>query len=163
MASLLVGLGHAAVSAYWAAGGRGLLDTVGGVFEQAGRSGGWAVSAGLWLVVAIKVVAAGLPVGTVTWPLQGVRARLLRIVAWADAIVLTLYGLVLTTGDLLSITGLVGSAVRKNMTALRWHGFLWDPWFLIWGLLGMATLTLARRGSTRSKAPSGSGGNSITV
>ena len=29
------------------------------------------------------------------------------------------------------------------MTALTWHGFVWDPWFLIWGLLGMATLILA--------------------
>lgn len=145
MATLVVGLAYAAVSAYWAAGGQGLLDTVGGVFEQAGRSGGSVLSAGLWLVVAIKVVAAGLPIGTVTWPPPGVWRRLLRILAWIDAIVLTLYGLVLTTGDLLSITGLVGSATGKNMTALSWHGFLWDPWFLIWGLFGMATLILAQQ------------------
>lgn len=148
VATLVVGLGYAAVSAYWAAGGKGLLDTVGGVFEQAGHSGGRLVSAGLWLVVGIKVVAAALPIGTVTWPPPGVWRRVLRILAWVDAIVLTLYGLVLTAGDLLSITGLVGSTVGKNMTALTWHGFLWDPWFLIWGLLGMATLILAQQDST---------------
>ena len=148
VAALVVGLGYAAISAYWAVGGKALLDTVEGVFEQAGRSGGWVASAALWLVVGIKVVAAGLPIGTVTWPPPGGWRRLLRILAWMDAIVLTLYGLVLTTGDLLSITGLVGSAVGKNMTALTWHGFVWDPWFLIWGLLGMATLILAHEDST---------------
>ncbi len=148
MATLVVGLGFAAVSAYWAAGGKGLLDTVGGVFEQAGRSGGWGVSVALWLVVAIKVIAAGLPLGTVVWPPPGGWRRLLRVLAWVDAIVLTLYGLVLTTGDLLSISGVVGSAVGKDITALTWHGFLWDPWFLIWGLLGTATIMLAHGDST---------------
>lgn len=40
LAALAIGLAYALVSAYWGLGGTWLLDTVGGVFERAGRSGG---------------------------------------------------------------------------------------------------------------------------
>ena len=53
-----LGIAYAALSAYWALGGRGLLDTVG---NGVGRDAGTAARLGLWAVVALKLVAAGLP------------------------------------------------------------------------------------------------------
>jgi hypothetical protein len=57
---LAVGLAYAGISAYWATGETALIDTVGGSFERAGRSGGNAVTIGLWAVTVIKVAAAVL-------------------------------------------------------------------------------------------------------
>ena len=59
----LLGLGSAAVSAYWALGGDGLLDTVGGEIEEWGRRRTASVAVVLWLVVALKAgVALAAPV-----------------------------------------------------------------------------------------------------
>jgi hypothetical protein len=44
----IVGLGHAAVSAYWALGGERLLETIGGDIERWGRERGPTVVAALW-------------------------------------------------------------------------------------------------------------------
>jgi hypothetical protein len=75
--AFVVGLGYAAVSGYWASGGTELLDTVGGVFDRTGRSHGAGVALLLWLVVAIKVLAAALP-------LLALRARSAQIrIAWS--------------------------------------------------------------------------------
>ncbi|MBV9816806.1 MAG: DUF3995 domain-containing protein [Solirubrobacterales bacterium] len=61
--ALAAGVAYAAVSAYWALGGRELLDTVGGTLARIGRSGGSAAVVGLWVVVAVKAVAAALVSG----------------------------------------------------------------------------------------------------
>ena len=37
------------------------------------------------------------------------------------------------------------SSPSSDHKALAWHAFLWDPWFLVWGLLLAAALTLTRR------------------
>ena len=147
MLSLIVGLGYAGVSAYWASGGRGLLDTVGGVFEQLGRSRSAVTVAGLWVVVVVKVVAAALPEATLCWPSRLGWWRSTRALAWIDVAVLTLYGLVLSAGDLLSISGVIGAGAPKDRVALAWHGFLWDPWFFAWGALGAAALVCDHRRS----------------
>jgi len=40
-------------------------------------------------------------------------------------------------------SGLVRHGAHADLTALRWHAFLWDPWFLLWGLLLMTGLVLS--------------------
>ncbi len=59
----LLGFGSAAVSAYWALGGNGLLDTVGGEIEEWGRQRSPDVIVVLWLIVVIKTgVALAAPI-----------------------------------------------------------------------------------------------------
>ena len=36
--------------------------------------------------------------------------------------------------------GVVAHGRNADRTALAWHAFLWDPWFLVWGLLVAAAL-----------------------
>lgn len=152
--ALLVGLAFAAVSAYWAAGGHAGIDTVGGVFAEAGQSGGDLVAAGLWMVVAIKVLAAVLPLVTV---MRGrARARWWRVVcwlAWIDAVILTVYGLVMTIAGLLVQAGVLHASPDADHRALAWHAYLWDPWFLLWGLLAMTALVRRRREDGRLATP----------
>ncbi|MHB1789022.1 MAG: DUF3995 domain-containing protein [Acidimicrobiales bacterium] len=139
-AALGVGLAYAAISAYWATGGTWLLDTVGGAFERLGHSAGPAVLVGLWAVVLAKTVAAGLPVavnrGLGRPSLRGVLRRL----AWLTGWVLAAYGLVLTVPGLAIQAGLLHAGTHADRRALAWHAYLWDPWFLVWGLLVIAAL-----------------------
>jgi hypothetical protein len=141
---LVVGLPYAAISAYWAIGGTALLDTVGGVFEQAGRSGGTAVRIGLWAVVLVKIAAGALPVLALSRILGSGWHRLVWVLTWVDAVILTLYGLVLTIAGLLIQADVVHTRADADHLALRWHAYLWDPWFLLWGLLAGAALLFGR-------------------
>jgi hypothetical protein len=65
-------------------------------------------------------------------------------VAWLEAAVLIAYGLVLTSVGLLVESGVIAAASDADHRALAWHAFLWDPWFLLWGLLVAMALLLTR-------------------
>lgn len=148
---LVVGLAYAAVSAYWAAGGTGLLDTVGVAFGSVGHPAGAAVRIGLWTVVVVKIAAAVLPLLALGRPPASAWQRSIRLLAWADAVVLTSYGLVLTIPGLLIQAGVLHPGRGADRRALEWHAYLWDPWFLLWGLLaGAALLCGQSRGPQRT-------------
>jgi len=61
--------------------------------------------------------------------------------------VLVVYGAAEVTAEALVETGVIKPSGSVDWTTLRW---LWDPWFLVWGLL----LAAATRGYaiTRSRA-----------
>lgn len=147
-AALVVGLAYAAVSAYWAAGGTWLLDTVGGVFEHLAHSSGSVVLLGSWLVVLVKVVAAALPIVVVRELVPTSARRAVTGLAWTTGAVLVAYGSVLTMSGLAIQVGALHPGAHADRRALAWHAFLWDPWFLVWGLFVVAALrysTLSRR------------------
>lgn len=138
----MVGLLYAAVSVYWGAGGKWLLDTVGGSLARPGRAHDTTVIIAIWAAAALKLTAALLP------PLalrnRGRQRHLARLLAWAAAGILTTYGAVLTTIGVLIQADVIHSSANADQRALTWHAYLWDPWFLIWGLL-IATALLRSR------------------
>jgi Protein of unknown function (DUF3995) len=152
-AALVLGVLYAAVSAYWASGGTALLDTVGGAFERAGRTGGAGLIAVVWVTVGLKLLAAGLGFVAVVErpPLAAAQRRFVRRLAWAAAVILVLYGGVLSITGWLVQLGLVPAGAHADHRALRWHAYLWDPWFLVWGLL-LAT-GLVRLRQSRAAPP----------
>ena len=143
-----LGLGHAAVSAYWAFGGTALLDTIGGSLERWGREREPALVAGLWLVVVVKMmvalaapVLAGVGAGLLpAWT----RGRVARLLGWIAATVLVLYGGAMTSVGLLVEAGVLDAAADADRTALAWHAFFWDPWFLLWGVAFSLSLWASR-------------------
>jgi Protein of unknown function (DUF3995) len=144
-----LGVAYALISAYWALGGTGLLSTVGGSIEHDARTGGLLVTAGLWVVVLVKLVAAALPVFVVRSFGRPRRERVARRLVVFEAVVLTLYGFALTATGVLVQLGVISRGAHADNRALAWHAFLWDPWFLIWGLAVLASLRL-RRASARA-------------
>lgn len=139
-AALTLGLAHAAVSLYWLAGGTALLDTLGGELERLTRERSTGVLIGLGLVAVVKVVvafAAPALAGTVIprspWHVWAGR-RWARTLSWIAAAVLTSYGAVLTVVGQLVVHGAIHASAGADMVALRGHAYLWDPWFLLWGL-----------------------------
>jgi hypothetical protein len=143
--ALVLGVLYAAVSAYWGSGGTALLASVGGVFERAGRNGSAAVLAVVWLTVLLKLIGASLGILVVTAErLDPRRRRQLRVVSWAVVSLLVLYGGVLSVVGWLIQIGVVSPAAHADHEALRWHAYVWDPWFLVWGLLLAAALLCSR-------------------
>lgn len=99
----------------------------------------------IWGTVALKVAAALLPLLALRNAADGSR-RITRLLAWVAAAILTVYGAVLTTVGLLVQADVIRSPASADRRALMWHAYLWDPWFLLWGLL-IATALL------RTKTP----------
>lgn len=135
----LLAFASAAITAYWTAGGTLLLDTVGGRFEELGRAR-TAAAVGVGLLVVAAKVAAGMlalafarPPGALTGRREIVR-RLTRFLGIAGGILLAGYGGILVLVGGLVLTGVITPSTPVNERALRWHVFVWDLWFLLWGL-----------------------------
>lgn len=137
---MAVGLLYAAVSIYWGLGGTWLLDTIGGSLEKLGRAGNTSVMLAVWAAVALKLIAAVLPLLALRQLTSPAWNRAVWVLAWAAAAVLTIYGLVLTAVGLLVQAGVIHSSATADHRAQTWHTYLWDPWFLIWGLLAAAAI-----------------------
>ncbi|HEV3295679.1 MAG TPA: DUF3995 domain-containing protein [Streptosporangiaceae bacterium] len=147
------GLAYAAVSMYWALGGTWLLDTVAGTLEQQGRAGNPGIILAVCAAAALKVIGAIVPLaaaGVTARQATNAVKRRARVLAWLEAAILTIYGLVLTVAGLLAQSGAIPAAASADPWALAWHACLWDPWFLLWGALAAAALPRSRQpGVTR--------------
>jgi len=139
----------ALTTAYWTAGGTWLLDTVGGGFEEVARRGdGAAVALGL-VVVGLKLAGCVLALALVRPRGRRLPERLLEGAALVAGGLLTAYGGLLVLVGALALTGVFGEVA--DASALRWHVFLWDPWFLLEGVL-LALAAVRRRVTRRSAA-----------
>ena len=150
LAGLVVGLAYAAISVYWAVGGRWLLNTVGILPSQPGQAGHLAALLAVWGAAAVKAVAAVLPLLAIgVWPrtANGGLRRLARVLTWIEAAILVGYGLVLTASGLLVQAGVIKAAAHADRLAQEWHAYLWDPWFLIWGIFVFLALWRSRPAS----------------
>jgi hypothetical protein len=99
----------------------------------------------LWSAAALKVFAAALPLLAVNRRPDARWQRTVRALAWIECAILLVYGLVLTGVGLLIQLGVVHPTADADRRALAWHAFLWDPWFLVWGLFVLAALLLPHR------------------
>ena len=142
-AALLLGIPSALVSAYWGLGGTWLLDTIGGALEREGRAGNPGLIAIVWLTVALKLVASVIGLAALHPPAR-LPVRLIRLIGWTAGGMLFLYGLILTVVGLLVESGVIATSVNANHRALRWHAFLWDPWFFLWGLCVLIAMHRSR-------------------
>ena len=144
-ATAAVALLYAAVNVYWALGGTVLLSTVGGWVEDLARRGGAAAVAVGLLAAAAKTAGAILALALVHPAGRRLPQRPLQAVAAAASGLLVLYGAVLVVAGVLVLTDAITPAGAVDRTALRWHVFCWDAWFLLWGLLlGLAVISRRR-------------------
>jgi hypothetical protein len=104
----------------------------------------------VWAAVVLKAVAALLPLPVCLSAPPSKRHGRLRLLAWAQAAVLTLYGLVFTLAGLLVQVGIIHQRRTADRRALVWHAYLWDPWFLVWGILVIIALALTSTSRTCS-------------
>ncbi len=147
-----VGIAYAAISLYWGFGGTWLVDTVSSALPKLSHTQSALLLFIVWVAVVLKMIASFLPLLVVqagdprptakTW-----WGHSLRLLGWTEAGILTLYGLVLTAVELLAESGAIAVPPHADRLALAWHAYLWDPWFLLWGLLvaGVMARTYVRQ------------------
>lgn len=124
----------AAMSFYWAAGGTVGVHTLGEGIAQMAETRDPELIGLTWITGGLKVLAG---VFALLLPADRLLPRpLLRIGAWGAGILLTLYGIgnliqhsLMATGSS-PIAGLLGTP-----EAVRWHMLLWDPFWILGGIL----------------------------
>lgn len=131
----------AAVSFYWAAGGTIAAHTVAAKPEALASPGD------LWAIGAAKLVPALLALALARpWRRSGVR-RGLRLAAWVLGGLLILYGAAGWADHALMAAGAIHTPEILGHAAVRWHLALWDPWWVLGGVLVLAAAWAARRES----------------
>jgi hypothetical protein len=143
----------AGVSAYWTLGGVWLLDTVGGEIERLARERSWPAVALGAVIVALKVLAGSLAIALARRaPAAGRRRRLLLVVNGAVSAILCLWGGANVLVGALVLGGAITPSTAVDRHALRWHVFLWDLWFLVWGAALAAAVIAVRRAEDPRRA-----------
>ena len=140
LAAATLAFASAAVTLFWTLGGTLLLDTVGGAPEDLARQRTLGSFAFGTMVVLVKVSAGLLALGLLGHGAGWLRHRWLQIANATAAAILLLWG-----GANVLLSGLVlagaitpdGAVDERN---LRWHVYLWDLWFVVWGALIVAAI-----------------------
>src|SRR5215211_5341508 len=78
-----------------------LLDTIGGSLEEQARAGNPGVMLAVWAAVVVKTIAAVLPLMALRGLSRPAWDRTVWVLAWAEAAILIIYGLVQTVAALL--------------------------------------------------------------
>jgi Protein of unknown function (DUF3995) len=123
-----------AVTFYWAAGGLFAIDTIGGEPERLARARDSEFVAVQWTGGVLRVLAAvGVLALVRGW--GGERARRpLAVVLGVGGAVLALYELAELVQHLLMAVGAIDQGDLDD-TALIGHLLLWDPWWILGGVL----------------------------
>lgn len=138
-AACVVGLLFAAVSAYWGLGGMWLVDTLPHSLQDRARAGDPVIYVAVWVAVVLKIMAAVLPLLVLRPLRKPAWNRAVWVLAWAAAAILISYGLAQTILGQLAIHGSADADDRV------WSAYVWDPWFLSFGLLVAAALLRGRQ------------------
>ena len=119
----------------WGAGGLVGVSTLGGRIEELALARDPALIAMVWVTGVLKVLGGLLALALVQpWGRRLPRRWLLRA-AWGGAGLLTVYGLLQLTSVALVAFGVITPTQPVESTVLRWRLLLWEPWFLLWGVL----------------------------
>ncbi|MBO0901930.1 DUF3995 domain-containing protein [Cellulomonas sp. zg-ZUI199] len=139
--AVVAAFAFAAVSLLWATGSTLGLDTLGGTVERLGRARDPALLSANAVALVLKVLGGVLALALVQpWGRRLPRRPLLSL-GWAGAAVLVVYGVLQVTSVALVAAHVVVPDEVLSARALRWRLLLWEPWFLVWGvLLAGATL-----------------------
>lgn len=152
LAAAVAAFAHAVPSLYWAVGGTLGMDSL-GTWAPAWRAESPLLVGALLVVIFVVKMAGGIV------PLLATRQRLprprvWRALSWVGATVLVLYGAANVGVGGLALLGVIeGPADAASRAALAGHVLLWDPLFLLWGLLLAAGLARTRPSTTRALRP----------
>jgi hypothetical protein len=137
----------AALHVYWAVGGGVGLASSAGV-DLATRRPPLFVLAGLWGTALLLLLGAALTAALARGRPRGRLQRVAVLAVWLGGIVLLARGVVL---QLVLMTGASGVAPSVGESEVHWSLILWNPWFMLGGILFL--LTAYRLGRGRGPTP----------
>lgn len=129
------------ISLYWAAGGTVGVSTLAYSIQDAAREGHEVMRVSTAVTGLVKI-AAGVLALLSLWPRGGMRARtVLLSLLWGVGVVYTVYGVLGLVEKGLMATGVLDVADGIGEAALVWYLALWEP---LWVLGGVLFLLIAR-------------------
>lgn len=136
----------ALMSFYWAAGGRLGLETLGEGFASAEFSSDPTLIALTWVTGVLKLVAGVAALSLVQRWGAYFPWRLRLSGVWLAGVLFLLYAAANTAQHLLMLTGAMPVAqTLGSVEAVGWHLFFWNPFWLLGGILFIATARWVRR------------------
>jgi hypothetical protein len=136
----------AAMSFYWALGGRLGVETIGDAITKPALAGDPTILAVVWITGALKVVAGVLALALVQPWGRRIPRWMSLLGGWGASALFLVYGAANLVQDALIVAGAIPTPVGLGAVAARWHLFLWDPWWLLGGVLfALATWRFSRR------------------
>lgn len=140
----------AAVSIYWGLGGLRGPNTLGEDIERLARARDPVILPANRAAAVLKLAGGALALALVQpWGRRLPRQPLV-VAARAGAVLLTIYGTVQLAGVLLAHVGVVEPATRVASEVVYWRLLLWEPWFVVWGLLLAAAAWPGATGGQRA-------------
>jgi hypothetical protein len=127
------------MSLYWAAGGLVGGETLGVEIDRLAHERDASFVAGLWAAFALKALAATLALALVQRWGRRLPRRLLLLLGGATGVGTALYAVANLLQHALMATGATSTPDALGTHALPWHLALWDPFWLVGGLLFRAT------------------------
>jgi hypothetical protein len=125
----------AATSFYWALGGRLGVETIGPGITGPVLAGDPTILAVVWITGALKVMAGVVALALVQpWGRRIPRWALL-LAGWGASALFLVYGAANLIQDALVVAEAIPTPAGLGAVAARWHLFLWDPWWLLGGVL----------------------------
>lgn len=136
----------ALMSFYWALGGTAGVETLGSAFSDPAVIGDPLFVAFVWITGFLKLLSGVLALALVQAWGRRIPRRFLLFAVWGIGIVLAVYGAALLVQHALMVTGVsdIPSAIG-SMAAARWHLFVWDPYWLLGGILFLVAAWLSSR------------------
>lgn len=144
LAAATLAFTSAAVTLFWTLGGTLLLDTVGGAPEDLARQHTLGSVAFGTVVVLVKVTAGLLALALLGHGDGWLRRRWLLIANGTAAAILLLWGGANVLLGGLVLGGVITPDGAVDERDLRWHVYLWDLWFVVWGALIVVAITRHR-------------------
>ena len=115
-AAAVLAFASAAVTIFWTLGWTWLLDTVGGSIEKLAK-----------ILVGFLALALVRP-----W-FEPLPARLLRTAGGLASVILLVWGGANVCVGALVLSRVISPNSHPDERVLRWHVFVWDLWFVVWG------------------------------
>jgi Protein of unknown function (DUF3995) len=123
------------MSFYWAAGGTVGLETLGAEIEREARAREAGTVALVWLTGGLKVLGGLLALAMVPLWSGTIPRPALSVLGWATGILLLVYAAANFVQHGLMATGVIDTPAALGSSAVTWHLALWDPFWLIGGIL----------------------------
>ncbi len=119
----------------------------------------WFGAVGLWGVGVVKALGGLVALALVQPWGRRLPRWLLRAATWAGGGLALLYGAASFVQHTLMLSGLIAVPAGLGRSAARWHLLLWDPWWILGGVLfvAMAWVSGAAQGISTGRHKSRNG------
>jgi hypothetical protein len=135
-------------SFYWAAGGTFGLNTLGGEIEAL-REESWFM-AFVWFTAIMKLALGLVVLMLLRTYRHNLINKLVRVAVWMAGILCVLYGGLNLLVRLIMALGILPTPETMYSDAAMWHLVLWDPWWVLGGVVLLLAVFTTKRSTGHS-------------